>query len=134
MERVNTYKALNILSYSQKHGFNRKGLIHDVGALSTEVGTSRPIIKRTFKTLEALVGENVINWPADKNKDALEHFAPNSEGTLAGHKIREVLVNEPAGTMFAWFCPDGGPENHDEGRLRIGIVKNKMGFKILESY
>jgi hypothetical protein len=142
MERLQR-KALNLQSYSDSDGFsfNTRGLIADTAALATEVGTHRPAEERVHQTLEAVVNGIVVNFTVNKEKDVLEMFEKNSPESVGGGKIVKTLLEEEEGTLFAWLSPPGQLRNYDgktceyeEGRIRIGIVREKMGFKILESY
>lgn len=134
MERLIQRKALNLQSYSTYDGFNERGLISDVGALATEVGKDRPTEERVFKTLEAVVNGQIVNFPVNKQKDVREMFENDSPESTAGMKIAQFLLDEPEGTMFAWLSPKGGIYEYEEARIRVGVVKRKIGFKILESY
>lgn len=136
MERIaeKPRKALDLLRYFHSGQFNYEGATRDVAAVSTEVGTDRPVVQRVHRTLETISDHKVVNWPVDRERDVSEQFLPNLPESIAGEKIRDMFLAEPAGTMFAWFSPSGGPYKYDEGRLRIGVIKNKIGHKILESY
>lgn len=133
MERIQR-KALNLQSYSNDSGFNEKGLIADVAALATEVGADRNTEERVHMTLEAKIKEHVVNFTVNKNRDVREMFEYNSPESIAGKKIADVLLNDPEGSLFAWLSPKDGMYDYDEARIRVGVVKMKMGFRILESY
>lgn len=134
MERIQR-KALNLQSYLNGCDFNERGLIADTAALATEIGTDRPIEERIHQTLEAVVDGIVINFPVDKKKNVLEMFEDDSPESVAGGKIvTDVLLNAEEGTIFSWFSPPGGIYDYDEGRIRVGIVRKRLGFKVLESY
>lgn len=132
-------KLLDLSLYNDPQGFNQKGLTADVAAAALEVDTTKPPSERTHRVLLAVVnGKNVINWPVNKQRDVKDQYSEKTEFDRrekeAGIAIREFLINGKVGECFAWISPPGGEYNYDEARLEIGVIRQKMGFKILESY
>lgn len=136
MERIalKPRKALDLLSYVTPDGFNERGLVNDTAALVTEEGVNRDVTERVYQSLEAVIGESVINFPVNKQVDVLNFYEKDSPESVAGAKIKDFLLKGERNDMFAWISPKEGPYDYEEARIRVGIIVEKMGFKILKSY
>lgn len=130
---LDSRKAFVLQRYVSTDGFNHKGLERDTAALVLETSGE---IHSFF--LAVLPNGSVTNPAISKTQDVSTFYAKDSPQTLkerkAGLKIRQALIDEPAGTLVAWISPPGGEFDYEQGRFEIARVRELLGLKILQSY
>jgi len=125
--------AFDTTRYSHKTGF-----VNDLASFAIESSVDLPLEKRVNPfVLEVTKDGRVIN-SALGPEDVSKYYSDSSEldrvEKEAGLKIRDCLLSEPDGTLAAWISPPGGPLEHEEGRIVVGLNKESNNTKIAESY
>src|SRR4030042_6015421 len=112
-------KAFDLTRYPEG---NLKPIERDAAALVIE---SSGNIHSFFLAL--LPDSTVVNPALSKTKDVTNFYSDetlqSTKEKQAGLKIRQALIDEPEGTIFAWVSPPEGEFDYKEARFEIGRVR-----------
>lgn len=126
-------KAFDTSRYS-----HQPGLINDLASLAIESSVGLPLESRVNPFVLEDNGDGKVVNTALGPKDITKYYSETSEldrvEKEAGIKIKDCLLSQPEGTLSIWISPPGGPLDHDEGRMVVGLNKKIDTTRFLESY
>jgi len=128
-------KAFNLDPYFGSCSFETHPAIVDLAAFAVESNTEVFLEQRIWEfglilndanNLYSVELQSEVCYGAETELDKQE--------AIAGLQMKDVLLNEPVGTVTLWISPPGGPANYQEGRLVLGVCCFVDGVKTVQSF
>lgn len=106
----------------------------DLAALTVEAGKNS-LQDRVWPFEYQLKGDKVV-CPEMGSQDVKNYFSIETDldrqETKAGLKIRQALIDQPAGTSIVWLSPPN--KTYSEGRITLGRISWQNNQKIMQCY
>ena len=129
--------AFDVSRYRQQEGLNLGALAEDLAGWTKEAGAG-PDEDRVNPFLLQVTGDGRVINPVLGDRDVALGYSDGNEletkEKQVGLEIRESLLSQPLGTVSIWISPSGGISEYDEGRMVVGVIQEKNGLRVMESY